>query len=144
MALDQHTETQAETTAEMIKAAGYRATEARIAVLEILQSAEFALTHHEIEEELLRQDHKIDRVTLYRVLDWALEQRLAHKMTGDDRVWRFNAAKNSDHAHFNCTQCGKVFCLENLTPAVAMTLPDGFKLQHADVAVQGVCPRCNS
>ena len=144
MAQQHSTDAESRFTAERIKAAGYRATEARIAVLTTLQSADHALTHHEIEEQLLAQDVRIDRVTLYRVLDWALEQGLAHKVTGDDRIWRFSGAENSEHAHFSCTSCGKVFCLESLSPAVALTLPKGFKLQHADVAVQGVCPDCNA
>lgn len=127
----------------LIQATGQRATPARIAVLDMLLSAEHALTHQEIEKALEQQNHKVDRVTLYRVLEWALSHGLAHKVTGDDRVWRFNAALSSDHAHFNCTHCGQIYCLENLTPAVALTLPKGYELQHADVAVQGICPRCS-
>ena len=135
--------TKVPTAASLIQAAGQRATDARIAVLETLLSAEHALTHLEIEQALAGRRRKIDRVTLYRVLDWALNQSLIHKMTGADRVWRFNATPTADHAHFNCTHCGQIYCLENLTPAVALTLPKGFKLQHADVSVQGLCPHCS-
>ena len=129
--------------ATMIKTTGQRATEARITVLETLLAAEHALTHQEIEQALAQRHYKIDRVTLYRVLDWSLNQGLAHKVTGDDRTWRFSVTRSPDHAHFNCTQCGQVYCLENLTPAVALTLPRGFKLEHADVSVQGRCPHCS-
>lgn len=127
----------------LIQAAGQRATEARVAVLETLLSAGHALTHQEIEQALAKRRRVIDRVTLYRVLEWALNQSLIHKMTGNDRVWRFSATPTSDHAHFNCTHCGQIYCLENLTPAVALTLPKGFKLEHADVSVQGLCPHCS-
>lgn len=129
--------------AALIKAAKQRATEPRIAVLETLLSADHALTHHEIEQVLDKQNRKIDRVTLYRVLEWAQSQSLVHKMTGEDRVWRFSASSTADHAHFNCTDCGQVYCLDELIPAVAVTLPSGFKLQHAEVLVQGICSRCN-
>ena len=131
------------TATALIQASGQRATQARIAVLDTLLSAEHALTHQEIEQTLAGRRRKIDRVTLYRVLDWALNQGFVHKVTGDDRVWHFSAIASADHAHFNCTHCGQIYCLENLTPAVALTLPKGFKLQHADVAVQGLCPHCS-
>lgn len=127
----------------LIERSGQRVTRARVAVLETLLGAEHALSHVEIEQALARRRHKVDRVTLYRVLDWALNQSLIHKMTGDDRIWRFSAVPVADHAHFNCTHCGQIYCLQSLTPAVALTLPRGFKLHHADVSVQGLCPRCN-
>lgn len=131
------------TAVSLIQAAGQRATQARIAVLDTLLAAERALTHQEIERILAKRHHRIDKVTLYRVLDWALIQGLAHKVTGEDRVWHFSAAAAADHAHFNCTQCGQIYCLENLMPAVTLTLPRGFKLKHADMALQGICPDCN-
>ena len=63
-----------------------------------------------------------------------------HKLTGEDRVWRFSATSNSDHTHFNCTDCGQIYCLENLTPAVALNLPEGFELLHADGRGAGALP----
>lgn len=126
----------------LIKSKGHRATDARVAVLDTLLTAEYALTHHEIEQRLARHGHLIDRVTLYRVLEWALQQGIAHKLTGEDRVWRFNVALTNDHAHFYCTCCGQIYCMENLTPAVAVTLPNGFKLRHTELAIQGLCPQC--
>lgn len=127
----------------LIEAAGQRVTRARVVVLEILLAAEHALTHIEIKQALAQRRHKIDRVTLYRVLDWALNHSLVHKLIGDDRVWRFSATPAAEHAHFNCTHCGQVYCLESLTPAVSLTLPKGFKLRHTEVFVHGLCPCCN-
>lgn len=126
----------------LIRAAGLRTTEARVIVLDTLLLAEYALSHQEIDQRLTKQGHSIDRVTLYRVLDWGLHEGLIHKLTGEDRVWRFNAAATSDHAHFYCSHCGQIYCLENLAPVVAPNLPAGFKLRHAELTIQGVCPKC--
>ena len=54
--------------AEQIRRTGARATPARIRVLQLLRDAPAALTHNEIESALGAL--AIDRVTLYRVLDW--------------------------------------------------------------------------
>ena len=128
---------------QIIKSSGQRVTKARIAVLERLLAAEYALSHQEIEQQLIQHQCKVDRVTLYRVLDWALQHEIVHKVTGEDRVWRFSATKGTDHAHFSCTQCGQVYCLEALSPAVTLSMPEGFVLQQADLAVQGICPNCS-
>ena len=128
---------------DMIRKGGLRATAARVSVLNVLLSADHALSHSEIEQAVEKTHDMIERVTLYRVLDWLVNNKFAHKVVGADRVWRFNATLTADHAHFNCTHCGQIYCLENLTPAVALTMPKGFKLQHADVSVQGLCPSCS-
>ncbi len=125
----------------LIRARQGRATPARLRVLATLLAAPRALTHHELETAL---GEPFDRVTLYRVLDWLVKERLAHKIAGDDRVWRFNAvaAQTHPHAHFRCTGCGKVFCLENLSTSFALDLPTGFRAEHVDLTVAGRCPNC--
>nr|VFJ51475.1 MAG: Fur family transcriptional regulator, ferric uptake regulator [Candidatus Kentron sp. FW]VFJ57616.1 MAG: Fur family transcriptional regulator, ferric uptake regulator [Candidatus Kentron sp. FW] len=129
----------------IIREAGLHATAARVSVLNVLLLAEHALTHNEIEKAVGANDGAIERVTLYRVLDWLVNQELAHKITGLDRVWRFNAQAHPapHHAHFTCTCCSQVFCLENLHPMFTGTLPDGFRLTQVDVSLLGTCPRCS-
>ena len=125
---------------------GARATPAREHVLEILLAASRALSHQEIEAAARKQGFNFDRVTLYRVLDWLVTQQLAHKIEGQDRVWRFNAvtvtSTEHGHAHFHCTRCGQVFCLEQLEPSFAVTLPAGFRFEKAELTIQGICPSC--
>ena len=63
--------------ADRIRSAGARATPARIRVLALLTSAPVPLSHHDIEAAL--GDASLDRVTLYRVLDWLVASGLAVK-----------------------------------------------------------------
>jgi Fur family ferric uptake transcriptional regulator len=127
-------------------AVGARATPARERVLDILLVAQSAMSHQEIEAAAHAQGLDFDRVTLYRVLDWLVTQRLAHKIEGRDRVWRFNAVTVTEaehgHAHFHCSRCGKVFCLEQMQPSFALTLPAGFRYEKAELTIQGLCPSC--
>jgi Fur family ferric uptake transcriptional regulator len=125
---------------------GARATRARIDVLAVLLVADEALSHHDVERRLAR-GHDIDRVTLYRVLEWLTAQGLAHKVAGDDRIWRFSVAGHADggavhaHAHFACSECGRVICLEEArVPAIA--LPAGFRRREIEVTVKGTCDTC--
>ena len=128
--------------AEQIRRSGARATPARIRVLRLLRDAPAALTHNEIEIALGAL--AIDRVTLYRVLDWLAESGLAHKNTDAHRVYRFSAAaagEHRTHVHFRCEDCGGVFCLDAAPPA-APTLPRGFSLSRVDFDLRGRCAGC--
>ena len=129
---------------DLIRHTGARVTAPRIEVLATLLGAERALTHQELEQRVDRA-RNIDRVTIYRVLEWLTEQALAHRIAGDDRTWRFNAAgqgHDGDHAHFQCNACSTVFCLEDFSPGPAIRLPRGFRPQQVELTVKGLCAKC--
>lgn len=128
----------------MIRATGARVTQPRVEVLAALLVTGRALTHHEVERRLNRAT-AIDRVTIYRVLDWLTEQGLAHKIAGDDRVWRYNVAGHvhaREHAHFKCNRCGTVICLEHAGRRPTVRLPAGFRSQEIELTVRGLCAGC--
>lgn len=105
-----------------LRGASVRITAARVKVLAALLNARCAFSHQDIQDAFL----DMDRVTLYRALDCLTDAGLAHKIAGDDRVYRYSAGtEQADHAgvssarqsqhqhgHFKCTRCAKVFCLE--------------------------------
>jgi Fur family transcriptional regulator, ferric uptake regulator len=116
-----------------------RVTRARCAVLATLLASARPLSHHELESQL---SSACDRVTLYRVLAWLVEQRLAHRVSGEDRVWRFSVDNHANHrhAHFHCSACGMVFCMDATTRPPA--LPEGFRLDDVELTLRGTCPEC--
>lgn len=129
----------------LLRARGARVTPARLRVLALLRAAPRALSHHDV-EQALDDGTPVDRVTLYRVLDWLVEQGLAHKVADEQRVYRFSAATqdgvpHSAHAHFVCDDCGKVFCLDDV-PLTPPRLPAGFASTQVDYAVHGHCAAC--
>lgn len=155
------------TAEDMIRHTGARVTTARVQVLAALLEAGRALTHHEIESRLglpvrrtrtgrtcrraarkqaqTGRTHAIDRVTVYRVLAWLTRQRLAHKIPGDDRVWRFNVVDEEhagQHAHFKCNCCCRVFCLKDTGGSCSVTLPPGYRAQRLELTVKGLCAQC--
>ena len=129
---------------ELIAAHGGRATRTRVAVLEALHAGLHPLTHDELGEALAEAGVIHDRVTLYRALDWLVERGLAQRVAGHDRAARFEAvrAHGHHHPHFHCERCGDVICLDNLHPAFAVALPDGFRLERAELVFHGACAAC--
>jgi Fur family ferric uptake transcriptional regulator len=130
---------------ELVRATGERVTDARVRVLSLLLAAPRALTHQEVEQGL-DAALRIDRVTVYRVLDWLTRHRLAHRISSGDRVWRFNAAPaehDANHAHFQCVGCGSVICLQDL-PAAIPRLPEGYIPETLEVTIKGRCDECTA
>ena len=128
----------------LIRAAGERLTAPRAAVLAVLLEARSALTHHEIEAALAAAA-PVDRVTVYRVLDWLVALGLAHRIPGEDRTWRFRANRapaHGPHAHFTCSRCGRTLCLEDVAVPAGVKLPRGFVPQKVELTVQGLCASC--
>lgn len=127
-----------------LRTTGARVTQPRVQVLATLLGAERAMSHHEIEALLAGQS--IDRVTVYRVLDWLVGQRLAHRISGQDRVWRFGAvtgAEEDQYAFFECEQCGQVVPLAD-APKHTVALPKGFDLRRVQLFATGLCDTCTS
>lgn len=143
--------------------AGLKSTTSRLKVASVLAQSDYPLTHQDLLKLL---PESFDRVTLYRVLDWLLQNKVIHRIAGEDRAWRFqiNATstggsnniqysnpttaskskrlKQHSHAHFQCGSCGKVFCLENVHPKLTDTIPVDFVIDSIELNIKGTCSSC--
>lgn len=131
---------------QLLKQTAGRITPARLRVLEILLNAQAALSHQDIEQQVAQYTQPMDRVTLYRALDWLVAQGIAHKIHSAERTWLYNAQVENtpQHAHFYCKQCAQVFCLEHVQPALLLSLPAGYKAEAMELNLQGYCPACQA
>ena len=128
-----------------LRGLGSRVTEPRVRVLAVLMQGADPLSHQAV-CDALPPDSGIDRVTVYRVLDWLVDSGLAHKNADASRVYRFSAAaagEHTAHVHFRCEACGGVFCLDAAPPA-APVLPAGFRLSRMDFDLRGLCAQCGA
>lgn len=136
-----------------LRATGERVTDPRVTVLSALLACDHAVSHLDIAATIAKH-HTIDRVTVYRVLDWLVSVGIAHRIAGDDRVWRFmisssagsskaaRKAVNHAHAHFTCNTCGQTFCLDKVQPKMNVKLPTGFRTTEVDLKIRGLCAEC--
>jgi Fur family ferric uptake transcriptional regulator len=128
----------------MIRRTGDRAPSGKVRILAILLAEHRAVTHHEIEERL-SGEHRPDRITRYRVLEWLNEKYFVHRVVSDDRVWRFRAnvdAHPHHHAHFECTRCTRVICLDDVKAKYDGPLPAGYRSQEIELTVKGLYAEC--
>lgn len=152
--------------AELIfKQAGLKSTASRLEVTSVLAQNNYPLTHQDLLKQL---PDSFDRVTLYRVLDWLLQNKVIHRIAGEDRAWRFqlNASSTSNtnstlyskstalsknkmlnqhaHAHFQCGSCGKVFCLDDVHPKLTSNIPTDFTVDTIELNIKGKCANCQN
>lgn len=128
---------------ERVRQTGERVTPARVRVLAALLGAREPVSHPSLERRL--ESARLDRVTLYRVLDWLVSRGLAQRIASADRAWRFTAAegRHDAHAHFHCRRCGKVLCLQGVrAPRLPASVPRGFRADGIEVTVRGLCRGC--
>ncbi len=133
-----------------LRNASVRITAARVKVLAALLDAERAFSHQDVQDALA----DMDRVTLYRALDCLTDAGLAHKIAGDDRVFRYSAravhgsVAHHQHGHFKCTRCARIFCLDSITDASTLenalqqTLGEGFRSHDIEFTIKGWCADC--
>jgi Fur family transcriptional regulator, ferric uptake regulator len=131
----------------LLEQSGDRVTPARQRVLALLIAEKGIVTHLQIEAELARSE-PMDRVTLYRTLDWLVDKSFIHKAVGADRVWRFGVnqqgSAHDQHAHFTCESCAQVTCLQNIPVTDSLpSLPKGFQRKAVELNVRGLCSQCS-
>jgi Fur family ferric uptake transcriptional regulator len=130
---------------ETLRAAGLRATRARMSVLSVLRRAQRPATHDEVMDHL---GGVFDGATVYRVLADLVAAQLVRRMDLGDKIWRYELAGahpqgGADHPHFICDVCRAVLCL----PPLELRTREGLPLQALSGAVltfqlSGTCAAC--
>lgn len=131
---------------KLISCHGFRATAIRLALLEIIGAARGVMTASEILEEL-RQQRKVDKVTVYRILEEFSQRGIIRKLSIGGRACYYELAceHHPAHPHFQCQSCGEVQCLEPMSLEriwPQLKGPLGNLAEEIDIRVQGICHKC--
>ena len=121
-------------------------TEGRKKILELFMNSSGALAHADIEKST---GEIFDRVTVYRTLQTFVDKGIIHLIPTTDNSILYALCKDNceaghhhdNHVHFICSVCSKTICLEEVT-VPQVKLPAGFKPNHAQMVVSGVCVDC--
>lgn len=121
-----------------------RNTKTKQMVRAILEGADRALSHEDIEKAL---EGEMDRVTIYRILQGFEEEGYAHRITDENGKWHYAICHNcsddhhhDNHIHFQCTNCNSLSCLD--IPIKSPDLPSGYTIKDITYLISGCCPNC--
>ena len=97
---------------------------------------------------ILRRKGTINRVTVYRILDILVANRLVDRLSAGERRFFYGLAPNPhhpSHPHFYCRGCGRLECLHaggmQLDVADLMPTFTG-RIERIEVRMDGLCHQC--
>lgn len=129
---------------EQLAATGFRFTQQRQRVYDVLMAKR---DHPTAEEVFLRAKQampEISMATVYNCLDALVQAGVARQVQVERGAARY-CPNMHKHWHFHCTECGEVFDMDWPTSSTgAFPLPRGFKMHRFEVAAHGVCPACGT
>lgn len=132
--------------ASLLRSAGLRVTQPRIAVLtHVLEAGEAHLSADELLEKVSAGAAAAHRATVYRTLEGLTEAGVLSHVHLDRGITAYHLAPGITHLHAQCEVCGRVVDLpadlfgdtaDRIRRAV------GFELEPAHVALSGRCKQC--
>lgn len=127
---------------------GVRFTEQRRSVLRLLCGSEKPLSAYELLDRMRDVVKNPAPPTVYRALDFLLEQGLIHKL---ESLHAYVGCAHPDHPHASqfliCDHCGVVTEVEDLGVAKSLETAGeaiGFRSKRPVVEVLGICAQCDA
>jgi Fur family transcriptional regulator, zinc uptake regulator len=150
-----HTASPPEQTARILaqseaicRAHGARLTRIRRNVLEVLYTSQKPLGAYELADLLSPNARRMAPITVYRALDFLIEQGLAHRLASQNAyVATVQGDSHENSAFLICEDCGDVS--EATSPEFADTVSDllsqkGFRPRAKVLEITGRCAHCQS
>ena len=126
---------------ERLSASGFRFTPQRRHVYDVLSQK---LDHPTAEEVFIRAKKtmpEISLATVYNCLGALVACGLARKVQLERGAARF-CPNMEEHCHYFCNECGAVFDVPLNAESTSMPRPKGFRIDHFEIAVHGLCADC--
>ncbi len=134
---------------ELCAARGVRLTSQRKRVFELICSSEKASSAYELLDELKKSEPQAKPPTVYRALDFLMEQGFIHRVESTNSF--ISCCSCNAHKHFSqlliCDQCGNVVELQNddlIAQLEQNAEQHGFKIANHVIESHGVCQTCSS
>ncbi|THB69142.1 MAG: transcriptional repressor [Gammaproteobacteria bacterium] len=133
---------------DLCKSKNIRLTKTRKRVLEIIWQNQGILKAYDILEILEKEDKSAKPITVYRALDFLIENGLAYKVESINSF--FSCPKIDQTCEFQlliCDKCGKVEAVP--TPEACRSLDQyanelGFKVTSKVIEAHGACKECQN
>ena len=126
---------------ERLSTGGFRFTPQREHVYDVL----IQKCDHPTAEEVFIRSKKtmpdISMATVYNCLDALVKCRLVRQVQLERGATRY-CPNMEEHCHYYCDECGTVFDVALAGNSTVVPRPKGFKIDHYEIAVHGLCASC--
>jgi len=113
----------------------------RTRIMDYLLSKKSHPTAEEIYSVLVKEIPTLSKTTVYNTLNILAAKNLVKIITIEDNEARFDA-DTSEHGHFKCGRCGKIFDFVINEKGITTAGLDGFLILEKDFYYRGTCPMC--
>ena len=134
---------------EICATRGVRLTAQRKRVFELICSSKKASSAYELLEFLQRSEPQAKPPTVYRALDFLMEQGFIHRVESTNSY--ISCCSCNAHKHFShlliCDQCSDVTELQDETLVLSLERnaeKHGFKIKNHVIESHGICQKCSS
>lgn len=122
-----------------------RNTKQKQGVIDVLKEHKEALSADEVLDKL---DLKVNRVTVYRILERFEQEGIAHRVVGlEGKSYYALCSDECDsghhhdrHAHFQCKSCKSLRCVD---AEVIRPKLDNVQIESVSVLLTGLCESCS-
>jgi Fur family peroxide stress response transcriptional regulator len=126
---------------ERLTTGGLRFTPQRRHVYDVLLQKRDHPTAEEVFFRSKREMPDISMATVYNCLDALVQCGLVRQVHLERGATRY-CPNMEEHCHYYCDECGSVFDVALPADAPSVPRPRGFKVDHYEIAVHGVCAEC--
>lgn len=127
--------------AEALKNRNIKPSYNRIRIMEYLTINRNHPTVEEIHSDLVEEIPTLSKTTVYNSLNTFVEAGLVREISIGDNEARYDA-DTSDHGHFKCEVCGRIYDFPADLVYIKPKTLEGFKVTQRDIYFKGICSRC--
>ncbi len=121
-------------------------TPLRRSVFKLIWQSHSPLKAYDILDQLQKKDSSAKPITIYRTLDFLIENRMIHKIESQNTYFGCSHPRESHNCYFTiCSKCNVVSegCTNNfLTPIYDDLKKEKFLVKHITFEIHGVCKNC--
>lgn len=130
---------------EELRELDLRATPARVAILQLLETTNEPLDASAIMEYLERHDIPTDPATVFRIMQLFTKKGITLPIQFQEGKTRYELSTKADHHHLICEQCGRVEDIEDtVVPALEKHIEEyhHFSVHRHSLEFFGLCRTC--
>ena len=126
---------------ERLATGGFRFTPQRRQVYDVLLARRDHPTAEEVFIRSKRAMPDISLATVYNCLDALVQCGMVRQVQLERGATRY-CPNMTEHCHYYCAECGSVFDVPLPAHTPSVPRPRGFKIDHYEIAVHGICSDC--
>ena len=129
----------------MLNASGFRATNQRALILDIIRCGKGHLDADEIYLKAREKKHRLSLSTVYRTLQILKKLGLVEELHFNEGYHHYEIKPSKEHHHLVCLGCGQVVEFEYpLTRRVKRNVAEAkdFEMIDTELRIAGYCSKC--